>query len=349
MKVIYRLCALYLVLAISLCSVFFGAGDVKAAEGRLDIASTANLIIKPYSIAGGDATMTEARINRSEFLIASGDWAGTYACLLYTNPWGNALKNTSLGLDVAPGSAVFCIEMEVPLIGYVGEVVAGAIGSSDYIKGKTNSTIADKGRLYQMVCTVLSVIDPEVSRYTSSDILNSPVKAAKYFAAQFLIWQIMEGDISTNWFVVGSYTNSVCGYQSMPAWSSPVSGGSSIKSYYDSFLSKCKNASASDVIYECVPIMATSESNSGRVRQTTIYRTTIVAVPPVGTVKLVKSSSNPSVTNGNSSYDYNGVQFRLIDKATNGQTYNKVGTVVNGEITWTDVPPGDYIVSEVGN
>ena len=76
----------------------------------------------------------------------------------------------------------------------------------------------------------------------ASDIINNPAQATKYLAAQVIIWQITEGDMDANFVCHGSNWKTVYDISSVPYWNSAPSGGRSIKSWYDEWITKLQNS-----------------------------------------------------------------------------------------------------------
>lgn len=77
---------------------------------------------------------------------------------------------------------------------------------------------------------------------------------------------------------------------------------------------------------------------------TTVSTGILVDTPITGTVSITKSSSDTSITNGNSSYSLAGAVYRLN---RNGTSYDFPATDANGYAIRSGLPLGTYTLSEV--
>lgn len=91
-----------------------------------------------------------------------------------------------------------------------------------------------------MLGRVLAVCGPDVTMGT--DIIASAPQATKYLAAQVIIWQITEGDLDANFVLHSNNWKNVYDISSVPYWNSAPSGGRSIKSWYDEWITKLQNS-----------------------------------------------------------------------------------------------------------
>ena len=66
---------------------------------------------------------------------------------------------------------------------------------------------------------------------------------------------------------------------------------------------------------------------------------------PAGDLEIQKSSSNPSITNGNACYSLEGAVYQLLDG--NGSVAATLKTDVNGYARADGIPPGSYTLKEV--
>lgn len=74
----------------------------------------------------------------------------------------------------------------------------------------------------------------------------------------------------------------------------------------------------------------------------------LTSVEPVqfGELKIIKSSSSPTVTTGNTNYSLKGAEYTVYTDSSCKQTYGKITTDENGEGTLSNLPFGIYYVKE---
>lgn len=74
----------------------------------------------------------------------------------------------------------------------------------------------------------------------------------------------------------------------------------------------------------------------------------LTSVEPVqfGELKIIKSSSSPTVTTGNTNYSLKGAEYTVYTDSSCKQAYGKITTDENGEGTLSNLPFGIYYVKE---
>ena len=194
--------------------------------------------ITPYVVdpSTGKADMRIAVIDHSGFLMSAGQFRGDYAPIFYSARW----SGSNLGGVLPNGHYVYCIEPEVTLASDNSYREAGSLGDKNYLMNLTTSRITTRGVIFAMMGRVLKVCGPDITM--ASDIINNPAQATKYLAAQVIIWQITEGDMDANFVCHGSNWKTVYDISSVPYWNSAPSGGRSIKSWYDEWITKLQNS-----------------------------------------------------------------------------------------------------------
>ena len=180
--------------------------------------------------------MRIAVIDHSGFLMSAGQFRGDYAPIFYSARW----SGSNLGGVLPNGHYVYCIEPEVTLASDNSYREAGSLGDKNYLMNLTTSRITTRGVIFAMMGRVLKVCGPDITM--ASDIINNPAQATKYLAAQVIIWQITEGDMDANFVCHGSNWKTVYDISSVPYWNSAPSGGRSIKSWYDEWITKLQNS-----------------------------------------------------------------------------------------------------------
>lgn len=174
------------------------------------------------------------------FVTSQGPWAHVY----YSAKWSGAILNngdTVLNRD----QIVYCYEPKKVLASDNNYNEAGSIGSKNLLKNLTTSRITEKNVIFKMLGRVLKVCGPTTQ--TASTVLNSAPEATRYIAAQVIIWQIVEGDMDAN-FVCHSNNwnaNRLSGegdLTTMKYWSTAPSGGRSVKSWYDEWITKLQKS-----------------------------------------------------------------------------------------------------------
>lgn len=68
--------------------------------------------------------------------------------------------------------------------------------------------------------------------------------------------------------------------------------------------------------------------------------------PNEGKGKVKKVSANPSISDGNSCYSYEGAEFKLTNKLTGKEVAERLVTKANGESQVITLPVGDYVLEE---
>ena len=214
--------------------------EKKAQESAAETSSTPSNDqgITPYIVdeSTGKADMRISVLSHSGFIMSAGQFSGNYAPIFHSSEW----SGSNLGGVLPNGHYVYCIEPEVTLASDTSYREAGSLGDKNYLMNLTTSRITTRGVIFAMMGRVLKVCGPDITM--ASDIINNPAQATKYLAAQVIIWQITEGDMDANFVCHGSNWKTVYDISSVPYWNSAPSGGRSIKSWYDEWITKLQNS-----------------------------------------------------------------------------------------------------------
>lgn len=88
-----------------------------------------------------------------------------------------------------------------------------------------------------------------------------------------------------------------------------------------------------------------TEKSDGSVTTPTV---TSKEPPEYGRIEVLKQSTNPDMTDGNSCYSYNGAKYGVYTDSNCTDKYGEITTGTNGKGALEEVPFGDYWVKELG-